>query len=57
MTLTKEDYRIDIDKGIDQIKSNDNIISDNMNIEDGNNYIKINRDLNKYKIYKGLLRN
>lgn len=57
MTLTKEDYRIDIDKGIDPIKSNDNIISDNMNIEDGNNYIKINRDLNKYKIYKGLLRN
>ena len=42
LTLSEEDYKIDIDKGIGEIKFNDNTIGDNTSIGGGSNYIKIN---------------
>ena len=50
LTLSKEDYKIDIDKGIGEIKFNDNTIEDNTSFGEGSNYIKINGGVGEINI-------
>ena len=50
LTLPKEDYKLDIDKGIGEIRVNGKSIGDDIDIGSGENYIKIDDGVGTIKI-------
>lgn len=50
LTLAKEEYKIDIEKGVGEIRFNDTIVSNDTSIGDGNNHLKINGGVGEINI-------